>query len=54
MIDRRKMKFNIKDIKLALEGNRKIDWAESKMPVLRLIRRRFKKEILLKNRRIAC
>lgn len=54
MIDRRKMKFNIKDIKLALEGNKKIDWAESKMPVLRLIRRRFKKEKLLKNRRIAC
>jgi adenosylhomocysteinase len=48
------MKFNIKDIKLASEGNKKIDWAESKMPVLRLIRRRFKKEKLLKNRRIGC
>lgn len=50
----RKMKFNIKDIKLASKGNKRIDWAESKMPVLRLIRRRFKKEKLLKNRRIGC
>jgi len=48
------MKFNIKDIKLASKGNKRIDWAESKMPVLRLIRRRFKKEKLLKNRRIGC
>jgi len=48
------MKFNIKDIKLALEGNKKIYWAESKMPVLRLIRQRFKKEKPLRNYRIGC
>ncbi len=48
------MKYNIKDKKLAPEGNKRIDWAESKMPVLRLIRTRFKRERPLKNRRIGC
>ncbi len=48
------MKYNIKDKKLAPEGNRRIDWAESKMPVLRMIRGRFGKERPLKNRRIGC
>jgi adenosylhomocysteinase len=48
------MKYNIKDKKLAPEGNRRIDWAESKMPVLRLIRGRFLKEKPLKNSRIGC
>jgi adenosylhomocysteinase len=48
------MKFNIKDKKLAPEGNKRIDWAESKMPVLRLIGQRFKREKSLKNRRIGC
>jgi adenosylhomocysteinase len=48
------MKYNIKDIKLAAEGNKKIDWAESMMPVLRMVRQRFKKERPLKNRRIGC
>lgn len=48
------MKYNIKDKKLAPEGNKRIDWAESKMPVLRLIRKRFKKEKPLKNYHIGC
>ncbi len=48
------MKYNIKSKKLAPQGNKRIDWAESKMPVLRLIRKRFKKEKPLKNRRIGC
>jgi len=48
------MRFNIKDKKLAPQGNKRIEWAESKMPVLRLIRKRFKKQKPLKNRRIGC
>lgn len=48
------MKYNIKNKKLAPQGNKRIDWAEEKMPVLRLIRRRFKKDKPLKNRRIGC
>jgi adenosylhomocysteinase len=48
------MKFNVKNIKLAGEGNKRIEWADSKMPVLRLIRQRFQKEKPLKDRRIGC
>ena len=48
------MKYNIKNKKLAPQGNKRIDWAEAKMPVLRLIRKRFKKDKSLKNRRIGC
>ena len=36
-------KYEIKDINLAPEGKRKIEWAERNMPVLRLIREDFKK-----------
>lgn len=36
--------FDIKDIKLAEGGRRRITWAEREMPVLRLIRERFEKE----------
>ncbi len=38
------MKSDIKDIKLAPLGNRLINWAYLQMPVLDLIRKRFKKE----------
>jgi len=48
------MKYNIRDKKLSPQGNKRIDWAESKMPVLRLIRQRFRKQKPLKNRRIGC
>ena len=48
------MKYNIKDKKLTPKGNKRIDWADSKMPVLGSIRNRFKKEKSLKNRRIGC
>jgi len=36
--------FDIKDIKLADEGMRRIAWAEQEMPVLRQLRERFSKE----------
>ena len=36
--------YDIKDINLAEQGRKRIDWAEKEMPVLRLIRERFEKE----------
>ncbi len=36
--------YDVKDLSLAEGGRRKIDWAEREMPVLRLIRERFRKE----------
>jgi adenosylhomocysteinase len=48
------LKYHIKDIKLAKAGQAKIDWAEREMPVLRLIRNRFKKERPLKGVRMSC
>jgi adenosylhomocysteinase len=36
--------YDVKDIKLADAGRLKIEWAEASMPVLRLIKKRFKKE----------
>ncbi len=48
------MEYNIKDKKLAKEGHKRIEWAESKMPVLRLIRERFERQKPLKNRCIGC
>ncbi len=38
------MNYDIKDIKLAEEGKRRIEWAERDMPVLRSIRERFEKD----------
>jgi len=37
-------KYDIKDKTLAEGGRRRIDWAEREMPVLRMIKERFKKE----------
>ena len=47
--------FDIKDIKLAEEGKRRIEWAEREMQVLRLIREKFAAEKPLKGvRLVAC
>jgi adenosylhomocysteinase len=45
--------YDIKDIKQAEGGRRRIDWAEREMPVLRSIRERFAKERPLQGIRIA-
>lgn len=45
--------YDVKDTKLAEGGRRKIEWAEREMPVLRLIRERFKKERPLKGLRLS-
>ncbi len=47
------MDYDIKDIKLADKGALRIEWAEQSMPVLRLIRKRFKKEKPLAGLRIS-
>jgi len=46
-------KCDIKDVKLAEGGRRRIDWADREMPVLQLIRKRFTKERPLKGLRIS-
>ena len=38
------MEYHVKDINLAEEGKRRIEWAERDMPVLRSVRERFAKE----------
>ena len=47
------MNYDIKDIKLASKGRLKIEWAGQSMPVLNLIKKRFKKEKPLKGIKIA-
>jgi adenosylhomocysteinase len=48
------MKYDIKDLKLAKSGRLKIEWAGKDMPVLKLIRERFKKEKPLRGIKLAC
>jgi adenosylhomocysteinase len=45
--------YDVKDLTLAEGGRRRIEWAEREMPVLRLIRERFKKERPLEGIRIS-
>jgi adenosylhomocysteinase len=37
-------KYDVKDLGLAEQGRKRMDWAEQEMPVLRLLRERFEKE----------
>lgn len=46
-------KYDVKDLKQAEGGRRRIEWADREMPVLQLIRRRFAKERPLNGLRIA-
>ncbi len=48
------LKYDIRNPKLAKEGKNKIEWAERSMPVLRLIRERFKKEKPFRGISMAC
>ncbi|MEO0102588.1 MAG: adenosylhomocysteinase [candidate division WOR-3 bacterium] len=47
------MEYDIKDIKLAEKGRRRIEWAGRFMPVLKLIRQRFAQERPLKGIKIS-
>src|ERR1700686_2118337 len=46
---------DVRDLALAAAGRKRIEWADRQMPVLRLIRERFAKELPLKGQRLgAC
>src|SRR6185437_16382439 len=45
--------YDIKDLSLADQGRKRIDWAENEMPVLRLLRERFEKERPLNGLRLS-
>ncbi len=47
------MKHDVKDLSLAPQGKKKIEWSEAQMPVLRIIRQRFIKERPLKGLTLA-
>ncbi len=47
------MNYDVKDIKLASKGKLRIEWASNNMPVLNMIKERFRKEKPLKGLRIA-
>jgi len=46
-------KFKVKDLKLASQGRKRIEWAESRMPVLGALREKYKKTKPFKGYRIA-
>src|SRR5204863_2974524 len=45
--------YKVADLKLADAGRLRIDWAESRMPVLMTLREKAKKELPLKGMRVA-
>ena len=47
------MKYDVKDLALAEKGTRRIEWARSSMPVLRMIEERFAREQPLKGLRVS-
>ncbi|MFH0971301.1 MAG: adenosylhomocysteinase [Candidatus Micrarchaeota archaeon] len=47
------MKYSVKDMKLASEGKKKIEFAEEHMPIMLKIRERFEREMPLKGTKIA-
>jgi adenosylhomocysteinase len=49
-----KVKGDCTDLGLAAMGKKRIEWADNDMPVLQLVRERFKKEQALKGLRMSC
>ena len=47
------MNYDVKDLRLADEGRKRIEWADNEMPVLREIRSRFEQEKPLDGKRMA-
>jgi adenosylhomocysteinase len=47
------VKHDVKDLKLAKDGKRRIEWADNDMPVLQEIRKRFEKEKPLKGKKMS-
>jgi len=52
-MDFKKGKYKVKSLKLADEGRMKIEWAESRMPVMMSLREKYKKTKPLKGYKIA-
>lgn len=52
-MDQKKGKYKVRDLKLADEGRRKIEWAESRMPVMMALREKYKDSKPLKGYKIA-
>jgi adenosylhomocysteinase len=48
------MKFDVKDLKLAEAGRRRMEWAARSMPVLKSIQKKFAQDKPLRGVRIAC
>lgn len=48
------MKYDVKNLSLAKKGSLRIEWANEYMNVLKLVRKRFKKEKPLKGLRVSC
>ena len=48
------MEFDIKNMELASEGKRRIEWARHDMPVLELVKERFAREKPLNGKRMSC
>src|SRR5215468_3327979 len=46
-------RYDVKDLALAAEGKRRIDWADRQMPVLAAIRERFEREQPLSGHRVS-
>jgi adenosylhomocysteinase len=53
MASTKKVAGDVKDINLAAKGKLRIEWANQWMPVLQIIRKRFKKELPLKGVRVS-
>src|SRR3954465_11550107 len=53
MCHNRSMESDVKDLKLAPQGKKRIEWAERDMPVLRDVRTRFEKEQPFKGKTLA-
>lgn len=47
------VKHDVKDLSLAAEGKKRIEWADKDMPVLAMVRERFAKEKPLAGYRMA-
>ncbi|MFC2134245.1 adenosylhomocysteinase [Bacteroidota bacterium] len=52
-MDHKKGRYKVRDIKMAAEGRKKIEWAESRMPVMMELREKYSKTKPLKGYKIA-
>lgn len=52
-MDYKEGKYKVRDLKLAAEGRKKIEWAESRMPVMMFFREKYKDSKPLKGYKIA-